>query len=84
MKAPRAESSTGVYREADLRAVGAIQLVPKLKDNMRQVALYANWHNLLERATSCQDLHVNYEDVTRTMRPRGITFFRLYTQGCDG
>ncbi len=41
MKAPRAESSAGAYGTADQRAVGAIQLVPKLKDDMRQVALYA-------------------------------------------
>ena len=43
----------------------------------------SNPHSLLERATSCQDLYVNNEDVTGATCPLGISFFRLYTRGCD-
>ena len=83
VKAPSAESSACVHRAADWRAVGAVQMLPKLNDNMRQETLYADRHILLERYTSCQELNVNNEDVTCTTCPSGISYFGLYTSGCD-
>ena len=41
-------------------------------------------HCLLERSTSCQDLNVNNEDVTRTTCTTRILFLGLDTWSCDG
>jgi hypothetical protein len=77
MEAPSGEGSACIHRAVDGRAVGAVEALAKLHNNMGQIALDGDWHGLLERASRGQDcsFHNKYVAATASAAVPGTSWW---------
>ncbi len=85
MEAPSGEGGACIHGAANLWAVGAVEVLSKLHNDMGQIALDGYWHGLLERTSSGQNCNVNNKDViamTASAAAPGTSLWGKCTWSC--